>query len=109
MGINFCPPFLDPSGRCDRDRVIDHLAHFCALGGEAYVGLGSDFDGIASHPAGLRHGGDVPALLRRMEERGFPKTLVQAIAGQNFADYMQRVTRFAREGPFTEYKEEMAE
>ncbi|MCL1854423.1 MAG: dipeptidase [Clostridia bacterium] len=101
VGVNFNPPFLDSSGCCGRDRVIDHLAHFCALGGEAQVGFGSDFDGIETHPAGLRHPGDVPALLQRMEERGFGPALVRAIAGQNFADYLKRVTGFATAGPFS--------
>lgn len=61
MGVNFYPLFLSSDSRADLNRVIDHIAHICDLGGEAHVGLGSDFDGIETHPEGLRNAGDIPA------------------------------------------------
>ena len=56
VGVNFYPLFLSDDSRADLDRVVDHIAHMCDLGGEAHVGLGSDFDGIETHPEGLRNG-----------------------------------------------------
>lgn len=91
VGVNFYPVFLSESGKADLDRVVDHMAHMCALGGEHHVGLGSDFDGIDEYPEGLRHAGDVPALLDRMRARGFDEALVSAIAGENFAHYLKRL------------------
>lgn len=88
VGVNFYPRFLDDSGKADIDRVIDHIAHMCDRGGERCVGLGSDFDGIDEYPLGLRHAGDVPALLERMRARGFGEPLVRAVAGGNFARYL---------------------
>ncbi len=88
VGVNFYPWFLDDSGKADIDRVIDHIAHMCDRGGERCVGLGSDFDGIDEYPLGLRHAGDVPALLERMRARGFGEPLVRAVAGENFARYL---------------------
>lgn len=88
VGVNFYPRFLDDSGKADIDRVIDHIAHMCDRGGERCVGLGSDFDGIDEYPLGLRHAGDVPALLERMRARGFSEPLVRAVAGGNFARYL---------------------
>ena len=44
VGVNFYPLFLSDDSRADLDRVVDHIAHMCDLGGEAHVGLGSDFD-----------------------------------------------------------------
>lgn len=96
VGVNFYPIFLDASGQADLDRVIDHMAHMCQVGGEAHVGLGSDFDGIEIHPRGLQSAQDVPALLDRMRERGFSQALVRAIAGENFRDYLERVAAAAR-------------
>lgn len=93
VGVNFYPPFLDESGQADIDRVIDHMAHMCDLGGEAYVGIGSDFDGIEIHPQGLAHAGEVHALFARMAERGFGEKLVKAIAGENFKNYLASVAR----------------
>ncbi len=91
VGVNFYVPFLTDRGCASTDTVIDHLAHICALGGEACVGLGSDFDGIDQYPEGLRRAADVPALLDRMLQRGFSDTLVKRIAGENFAAYTDRI------------------
>lgn len=93
VGVNFYPPFLHESGHATLDTVIDHIVHLCEVGGEKNVGLGSDFDGIERHPEGLRHAGDVPKLLTRMQERGFSDALVRAVAGENFQAYMNRVKR----------------
>ena len=91
VGVNFYNTFLHPDSRADIDTVIDHMAHMCDLGGEDHVGFGSDFDGIELHPAGLAHAGDVPALIDRLQARGFGKTLTEKIAGLNFQAYMQRI------------------
>ena len=91
VGVNFYPSFLRPSGTAEADTVIDHMAYMCDLGGEDCVGLGSDFDGIETHPAGLRTAADVPALLRRMEKRGFGGKLIEKIAGENFRRYMRLI------------------
>ncbi len=100
VGVAFYPPFLDARGHATLDRVIDHMVHMCSLGGENAVGIGSDFDGIELCPEGLAHAGDIPALLARMRARGFGQPLVRAIAGENFAAYLQKVTAAAKEGPF---------
>lgn len=91
VGVNFFPRFLSDDESADIDRVIDHLAHMCELGGEAHVGLGSDFDGIPSWPRGLRSAADVPALLAGLRRRGFDEPLVEQIAGLNFKTYMERL------------------
>lgn len=91
VGVNFYVPFLTDRGRATTDTVIDHMVHMCALGGEGHVGLGSDFDGIDQYPEGLRHAGDVPALLERMLQRGFSDASVKRIAGENFAAYLDRI------------------
>lgn len=100
VGVAFYPVFLHPSGKADVDTVIDHIAHLCDLGGQKHVGLGSDFDGIECCPQGLAHAGEVPNLFRRMEERGFEESLVRAVAGENFAAYLEKVTAAAIRGPF---------
>lgn len=91
VGVNFYARFLSDDGHADVDRVIDHMAHMCDLGGESFVGLGSDFDGIDAYPDGLRNAGDVPGLLDAMRQRGFGEALVEKIAGQNFKAYLERI------------------
>ncbi|MBO5501634.1 MAG: membrane dipeptidase [Clostridia bacterium] len=91
VGVNFFVPFLATNGKATLDTVIDHMAYMCDMGGENHVGLGSDFDGIDQYPEGLRNAGDIPALLERMRQRGFSEALVEKIAGQNFAAYLDRI------------------
>lgn len=91
VGVNFCPAFLSEDGRADVDRVIDHMAHMCELGGENHVGFGSDFDGIDHWPQGLRNAGDVPRLIEGLRRRGFGEALVEKIAGLNFKAYLDRL------------------
>ena len=91
VGVNFYNAFLSDDHRADIDRVIDHMAYMCDLGGEDHVGLGSDFDGIEEWPDGLRNAGDVPKLLDGMRKRGFGEKLTEKIAGLNFKNYMERI------------------
>ena len=91
VGVNFYPHFLSENGKADVNRVVDHMAYMCDLGGENSIGFGSDFDGIEVAPDGLQNAGDVPALMDTMRRRGFSEGLVEKIAGQNFADYLKRL------------------
>lgn len=91
IGINFYPIFLTGSNHADIDDIIDHIEFICDMGGESIVGLGSDFDGIDCYPKGLRHPGQILSLFQRMEARGFTSGLIQQIAGENFARYMDMI------------------
>lgn len=91
VGVNFYARFLREDGLADIDTVIDHIAHMCELGGEDFVGLGSDFDGIDEYPAGLLRAADLPRLLDGMRRRGFDEALVEKIAGLNFKGYLERI------------------
>ncbi len=91
VGVNFYNMFLSEDHKADVDRVIDHMAYMCDLGGENHIGFGSDFDGIDEWPDGLRNAGDIPNLLAGLRRRGFGETLVEKIAGLNFKAYMERI------------------
>jgi len=91
VGVNFCSGFLSENGRADVDRVIDHLAYMCDLGGENHIGFGSDFDGIDEWPVGLRNAAEMPNLITGLRRRGFGEELVEKIAGLNFKAYMDRI------------------
>ena len=91
VGINFYPTFLSPTGIADLDTVVDHIQHMAELGGAKYIGMGSDFDGIETHPAGLEHAGCVYGLLDRMRGRGFSEEAVVDFAGENFRRYLAKI------------------
>lgn len=91
VGVNFYTGFLSEDNKADVDRVIDHMAYMCDLGGENHIGFGSDFDGIDDWPEGLRNASEVPNLIEGLRRRGFGETLVEKIAGLNFKAYMDRI------------------
>ncbi len=51
--------------------VADHVEHIRAVAGPDHVGLGSDFDGTPTVPAGLDGVDRFPALLAELAERGW--------------------------------------
>ena len=91
VGVNFFPLFLHASQQADLDTVIDHVDHMAQLGGAEHIGMGSDFDGIETHPVGLEHAGCVYALFDRMRTRGFSAKDVENFAGENFRRYLDRL------------------
>ncbi len=91
VGVNFYPGFLSENCKADVNRVIDHLAYMCDLGGENHIGFGSDFDGIEARPAGLHNAAEIPNLIAGLRRRGFGEALVEKIAGLNFKSYLERI------------------
>jgi membrane dipeptidase len=75
--------------------LIDHIVHIAALGGIDCVGLGSDFDGIASTPEDLRSAAAFPALVAGLRARGFRENEIRKICGLNLRSFMGRVEKKA--------------
>lgn len=64
-------------------QVADHAEHIRKVAGVDHVGLGSDFDGIGTTPAGLDGVDKFPALLTELMRRGWSDTDIAKIAGEN--------------------------
>lgn len=63
--------------------LIKHIDHFCSLGGEKHIGLGSDFDGINTKIVGLEHAGDSQNLINELLKH-YSEDQVRGFAGENF-------------------------
>lgn len=95
--INFAPDFISclpppsPSELPELyepnntfSQVVNHITYIGARIGYAHVGLGSDFDGIASTPRGLEGGvKDFPRLVEELLERGVGEEEVKGVVGGN--------------------------
>ena len=64
--------------------LLDHLDYIVKLVGVDYVGMGSDFDGVNSSPAGLDGVEDFPKITDELVKRGYSKKEVRKILGGNF-------------------------
>lgn len=65
------------------DMVIDHLFYIANRIGWDHVGLGSDFDGIASVIPGLEDVKSYPGLLKAILDRGATEEQLAKVAGEN--------------------------
>jgi membrane dipeptidase len=61
------------------------------------VGLGSDFDGVTSLPAGIDSAADLPKITHALMERGYSREDILKILGGNFMRVMRDVEHTARE------------
>ncbi|MCR2805090.1 dipeptidase [Paenibacillus soyae] len=89
VGVTFVPMFLRADGHAKIEDVLNHMEHFCSLGGEEHVMIGSDFDGIDHYVEGLTHPGELAGLREAMIGR-FSKTLTEKIWSGNAVAFLKR-------------------
>lgn len=90
IGINFAPSFIHPS-YATVERVVDHIDHIVTLVGPDHIGLGSDFDGIASTPVGLEDVSKMPNITRELIKREYSEENIKKILGENHLRLFKRV------------------
>ncbi|MCS7385515.1 MAG: dipeptidase [archaeon GB-1867-005] len=91
VGVNFYPKFLVKDGEATIDDVVRHIDHIVNVAGINHVGLGSDFDGISSTPKGLEDVSKLPNLTAKLIERGYSKSEIKKILGENFLRVIREV------------------
>jgi len=65
------------------DDVIPHIEHAREVAGIDHIGLGGDYDGVATQPAGLEDVSCYPALFALLLERGWSEQDCAKLAGRN--------------------------
>jgi membrane dipeptidase len=63
--------------------LIDHIDHIAKVAGIDHVGLGSDFDGVSSLPAGIDSAADLPKITEELMKRGYSEADMKKILGGN--------------------------
>ena len=66
------------------DDAAAHVQHVAELVGVEHVGLGSDFDGVFTFPAGLEDVSGYPNLIAALLRIGFTETDISKICAENF-------------------------
>lgn len=86
VGLNLYPPFLGDTA----DRLLAHLDHALALGGEDCIGFGFDIDGIDALPAPLT---DMSSLhdqvIGLLEGAHLSPALINKVAGGNWLRFLR--------------------
>jgi membrane dipeptidase len=81
----------DPVPQGSLDHLLDHFDHALRVAGEDHVGLGSDFDGVASFPVGLDEVSLLPNITRGLLARGWSEGVVRKVLGENLLRTMREV------------------
>jgi membrane dipeptidase len=63
--------------------LIEHIDYIVKRIGIDHVGLGSDFDGINSAPRELKGVEDFPKISKALKKRGYSKSDIRKILGEN--------------------------
>ncbi|OFW04494.1 MAG: membrane dipeptidase [Acidobacteria bacterium RIFCSPLOWO2_02_FULL_68_18] len=93
--VTFVPAFLVPGGRATLADVASHMEHVRKVAGADHVGIGSDFDGVETLPAGLEDVSKYPALTSELLRRGWPEADVRKALGLNILRVMRRAEQVA--------------
>jgi membrane dipeptidase len=83
IGITFVPMFLTSKNSATITDVLHHIEHFCSLGGEGNIGLGSDFDGIEETVIGLENVSKYEYLVEELL-KFYKEDIVEGILYENF-------------------------
>lgn len=86
-GLNFCANFLsNPTPGKENpgtmEAVVEHAKHIVNIGGIDCLGIGSDFDGIATNK-GIPNAGFMPQLFDLLKKNGFSENDLEKIFYQN--------------------------
>nr|WP_035425713.1 dipeptidase [Halalkalibacterium ligniniphilum] len=83
IGVVFYPLFLNGTNHATISDILHHIDHICSLGGEKFIGFGSDFDGIDKKVENLKNAEMYPVLLNELLKH-YSEETVRGFANENF-------------------------
>lgn len=84
--VVYAPHFVKEQGEATISELINHIDHFCWLGGVKQIGLGSDFDGIRNKVRDLEDASKQQNVINELLKR-YSEDEVKGFAYQNFLDH----------------------
>jgi membrane dipeptidase len=93
--VTFVPGFLTRAGKATLADVANHMDYVRRVAGPDHVGIGSDFDGIETVPAGLEDVSKYPALTAELLRRGWADEDVRKALGSNVLRVMRSTEEVA--------------
>ena len=94
--VTFVPQFVnaDPAAASLAD-VANHIDHIRRVAGIDHIGIGGDFDGISSVPAGLEDVSADPAHFAELLRRGYSEEDLRKISRENVVRAMRQMEEVA--------------
>ena len=85
----------NPAPRSTVPQLADHVDHIVKRAGIDHVGLGADFDGMASTTQGMDDVSGYPALFVELARRGYSQADLQKIASGNMLRVLKAAEAYA--------------
>ncbi len=95
-----------PEPKATISQVADQIDHIRAVAGIDHVGLGGDYDGMETGPAGMEDVAGYPALFAELARRGYTRADLEKIASRNMMRVLKAAEAYAaahRADPPIEY------
>lgn len=90
-GINLYNKFLSKKENPSFKEVLEHIEHFCSIGGEKHLSLGCDFDGCNLLPKGIKTADDIYKLAEYMLKHNYSQTIVDGLFYDNAYRFFKKV------------------
>lgn len=89
-GLNFCSTFLDGSNLCKVDDLVKHALYLIDKGGEDFLALGTDFDGI-ENSLEIKDIGEMEKLDTALRRGGLTHSQLEKIYNKNILRVFKEV------------------
>ncbi len=85
----------NPASRSTLAQLADHVDRIVSRAGIDHVGIGADFDGMATTTQGLDDVSGYPALFAELARRGYSQADLEKIASRNMLRVLRAAERYA--------------
>jgi membrane dipeptidase len=86
-----------PVPQTSLDVLLDHFDHAIEIAGPHHVGIGGDWDGVASMPVGMEEISQLPSLTVGLLARGHSAETIRGILGNNLLRVLEAAEQVSRE------------
>jgi membrane dipeptidase len=76
--------------------LLDHFDRAIEIAGPEHVGIGADWDGVASMPIGMEEIADLPSLTAGLLARGHSSDTVRKLLGENLLRVLESAERVSQ-------------
>jgi membrane dipeptidase len=85
----------NPAPQSTISDMADHIDHIRQVAGIAHIGIGGDYDGMATGPVGMEDVAGYPALFVELARRGYSRGDLEKIASGNMLRVLREAEAFA--------------
>jgi membrane dipeptidase len=86
-----------PVPQTSLDTLLDHFDLAIEVAGPDHVGIGADWDGVASMPVGMEEISELPSLTSGLLSRGHSSETVRKVLGENLLRVLEEAEQVAQE------------